>query len=121
MSTYDTERQRGAAENLLHSTRATDFITPKSPISRVFRDSTLRLAKRYPFARALVNSGRLSAPCRYDDSPLNTADTDRFTPLARPGSPCPDAAVTVGGSARWLLELLDGSFVLLVAGLPVPD
>ena len=120
-STYDTERQRGAAENLLHSTRATDFITPKSPISRVFRDSTLRLAKRYPFARAPVNSGRLSAPCRYDDSPLNTADTDRFTPLARPGSPCPDAAVTVGGSARWLLELLGGSFVLLVAGLPVPD
>jgi 3-(3-hydroxy-phenyl)propionate hydroxylase len=121
LSTYDTERQRGAAENLLHSTRATDFITPKSPISRVFRDSVLRLAKRYPFARALVNSGRLSAPCRYDESPLNTADSDRFTPLARPGSPCPDAAVAVDGKAGWLLEMLGGSFVLLVADLPVPD
>jgi len=120
LATYDTERQRGAAENLLHSTRATDFITPKSPVSRVFRDSVLRLAKRYPFARALVNSGRLSAPCRYDDSPLNTADSDRFTPLARPGSPCPDAAVGVAGNEGWLLEILGGSFVLLVAGLPVP-
>ena len=101
LSTYDTERQRGAAENLLHSTRATDFITPKSPISRVFRDSTLRLAKRYPFARALVNSGRLSAPCRYDDSPLNTADTDRFTPLARPGL----AVSRCSGYRRWLSAL----------------
>ncbi len=121
LSTYDTERQRGAAENLLHSTRATDFITPKSPISRVFRDSVLRLAKRYPFARALVNSGRLSTPCRYDDSPLNTPDEDRFTPLARPGSPCPDAPISVRGKSGWLLEQLGGSFVLLVAGLPVPD
>ena len=121
LSTYQAERQPAAAENLLHSTRATDFITPKSPISHVFRDSVLRLAKRYPFARALVNSGRLSSPCRYDDSPLNTPDTDRFAPLARPGSPCPDAAIAVGGKSGWLLELLGGSFVLLVAGLSVPD
>ena len=121
LSTYQAERQPAAAENLMHSTRATDFITPKSPISHVFRDSVLRLAKRYPFARALVNSGRLSSPCRYDDSPLNTADADRFTPLARPGSPCPDAAVVVDGKPGWLLEVLGGSFVLLVAGLPVPD
>ncbi|HTK97078.1 MAG TPA: FAD-dependent oxidoreductase [Pseudomonadales bacterium] len=121
LSTYDGERQRGAAENLLHSTRATDFITPKSPISRVLRDSVLRLAKRYPFARALVNSGRLSAPCRYDDSPLNTPDEDRFTSLARPGSPCPDAPISIDGHPGWLLEKLGGSFVLLVAGPAVPD
>ena len=120
LSTYDTERQRGAAENLLHSTRATDFITPKSAISRVFRDSVLLLAKRHPFARALINSGRLSSPCRYDDSPLNTPDSDSFTPLARPGSPCPDAAITVAGEAGWLLEMIGGRFVLLVAGVPVP-
>jgi len=121
LSTYDTERQHGAAENLLNSTRATDFITPKSTISRVFRDSVLLLAKRYPFARALLNSGRLSAPCRYDDSPLNTPDIDTFTPLARPGSPCPDAAISIAGKPGWLLEILGGRFVLLVSGLAVPD
>ena len=121
LSTYDTERQHGAAENLLNSTRATDFITPKSAMSRVFRDSVLLLAKRYPFARALVNSGRLSAPCRYDDSPLNTPDADAFTPLARPGSPCPDAAVSVAGKPGWLLEVLGGRFVLLVSDLRVPN
>jgi len=121
LGSYDVERQHGAAENLLNSTRATDFITPKSAISRVFRDATLQLSKRYPFARTLVNSGRLSAPCRYENSPLNTPDDAAFAPLARPGSPCPDAAVTRNGRAGWLLESFGGGFVLLVAGIDVPD
>ncbi|MGI9294490.1 MAG: FAD-dependent monooxygenase, partial [Pseudomonadales bacterium] len=58
LGTYDDERLMGANENILNSTRATDFITPKNHISRVFRDATLELAEHYPFARALVNSGR---------------------------------------------------------------
>ncbi|MCX7064957.1 MAG: FAD-dependent oxidoreductase, partial [Proteobacteria bacterium] len=75
----------------------------------------------YPFARALVNSGRLSVPCGYDDSPLNTPDVDDFSPLARPGSACPDAAMIGHGRAGWLLEELGGGFVLLVVGIEVPD
>jgi 3-(3-hydroxy-phenyl)propionate hydroxylase len=121
LATYDDERQHGARENLLNSTRATDFISPKSTISRVFRDSALLLAKRYPFARALVNSGRLSVPCRYDDSALNTPDQDGFTPAARPGSACADAAIMRHGRAGWLLESFGAGFVLLVAGIDVPD
>jgi len=120
LASYDVERQHGAAENLLNSTRATDFITPKSAISRVFRDATLQLSKRHPFARTLVNSGRLSAPCRYKDSPLNTADDATFAHVAQPGSVCPDAAVVHNGRAGWLLESLRGGFCLLVAGIAVP-
>ena len=48
--------------------------TPKSEMSRIFRDAVLKLAKDHPFARRLVNSGRLSVPARLDDSPLNTPD-----------------------------------------------
>ena len=33
LQTYDTERQHGARENILHSTRATDFMTPKNHIT----------------------------------------------------------------------------------------
>ena len=120
LASYDVERQHGAAENLLNSTRATDFITPKSAISRVFRDATLQLSKRHPFARTLVNSGRLSAPCRYEDSPLNTADDATFAHFAQPGSVCPDAAVVHNGRTGWLLESLHGGFCLLVAGIAVP-
>ena len=68
----NTERVYAADENILNSTRSTDFITPKSEASRAFRDATLELAKDCGFARRLVNSGRLSVPSTYRDSPLNT-------------------------------------------------
>jgi 3-(3-hydroxy-phenyl)propionate hydroxylase len=62
LDTYDDERVAAADENLRNSTRSTDFITPKSTVSRTFRDAVLALARRHPFARTLVNSGRLSVP-----------------------------------------------------------
>ena len=74
LDTYDAERVAAADENILNSTRATDFITPKSPVSRTFRDAVLALAKQHAFARRLVNSGRLSVPSILADSPLNTPD-----------------------------------------------
>ena len=35
LDSYDAERAHGADENILNSSRSTDFITPKSEISRV--------------------------------------------------------------------------------------
>jgi 3-(3-hydroxy-phenyl)propionate hydroxylase len=60
LDTYSEERVFAADENILNSTRSTDFITPKSRASRSFRNAILGLAKDHAFARALVNSGRLS-------------------------------------------------------------
>ncbi len=62
LATYGIEREFAADENIRNSTRATDFITPKSEVSRLFRDAVLDLARTQPFARTLVNSGRLSLP-----------------------------------------------------------
>src|SRR4029077_513986 len=39
LDSYGAEREYAADENIGHSTRATDFITPKSEISRLFRDA----------------------------------------------------------------------------------
>lgn len=116
LTTYNTERQHGAAENILNSTRATDFITPKSHISQVFRDVTLELAEKHPFARSLVNSGRLSMPCRYDHSPLNTPDVDGGPSELRPGSPIKDAPIRVSEESAWLLNQFGDGFVLLLDG-----
>ncbi|MCH4563123.1 FAD-dependent oxidoreductase [Halomonas sp. EGI 63088] len=116
LETYNTERQHGAAENILNSTRATDFITPKSRVSRLFRDTTLELAEQYPFARSLVNSGRLSMPCRYDDSPLNGPDAEGMPLDLRPGSPAKDAPIRLEGSDAWLLNQIGNRFVLLLDG-----
>ena len=65
LDSYHQERAQAADENLLHTTRSTDFIAPKSGISRVFRDSALALAETEPFARRLINSGRLSTATCY--------------------------------------------------------
>jgi 3-(3-hydroxy-phenyl)propionate hydroxylase len=108
LDTYDFERTRAADENILNSTRATDFITPKSTVSRMFRDAVLALAKDHAFARKLVNSGRLSVPAILHDSPLNTRDRDedfaRGPGTMMPGAPAADAPVT--GNRRQLAARL---------------
>ena len=113
LDTYASEREYAADENILNSTRATDFITPKSPVSRLFRDATLKLAKDYPFARRIVNSGRLSIPAVLSGSPLNTPDEkdDVFSCSMIPGAASADAPVKVDGKGAWFLNQIgSGAF-----------
>jgi len=120
LQTYGPEREYAADENILNSTRATDFITPKSEISRLFRDASLDLAREHDFARRIVNSGRLSVPTTLTGSPLNTPDTDAFAGKMVPGAPLTDAPVArADGKASWLLREAARDFTLLVFG-PVP-
>ncbi|NPT57903.1 FAD-dependent oxidoreductase [Paraburkholderia elongata] len=110
LDTYASEREFAADENIRNSTRSTDFITPKSPVSRVFRDAVLKLARHHPFARQLTNSGRLSVPAVLRDSPLNTSDSDSFEGLMVPGASCLDAPVHAAGQPAWLLQQLGQQF-----------
>jgi len=120
LATYGPEREYAADENILNSTRATDFITPKSEISRLFRDATLDLAREHDFARRIVNSGRLSVPATLHGSSLNTPDMDNFAGKMVPGAPLTDAPVQrADGTASWLLRETADDFTLLVFG-PVP-
>lgn len=118
LDSYDTERRQAADENILNSTRSTEFITPKSRMSRVFRDAVLDLAQEHAFARPLVNSGRLSLPSVYDGSGLNDEDALPGGPArTRPGAPCPDAPLTGG----YLLDMLGGDFALLTVNAEAPE
>lgn len=114
LDTYATEREYAADENILNSTRSTDFITPKSAVSRVFRDAVLSLARHHDFARRLVNSGRLSVPAVLRESTLNTPDRDRFEYGLAPGTACVDAPVLRDGTQDWLLAHIGGQFTVLV-------
>jgi 3-(3-hydroxy-phenyl)propionate hydroxylase len=121
LDSYAQEREFAADENILNSTRATDFITPKSEISHLFRDAVLDLARDHPFARRLVNSGRLSVPSTLLGSALNTPDCDEFAGAMVPGAPASDAPLQLGGASTWLLRQLAappalGGFTLLVFG-----
>ena len=119
LDTYAREREAAADENIRHSTRATDFITPKSAASRLYRDAVLALAKTQPFARTLVNSGRLSTPATLQGSLLNTPDTDAFAGAMEPGAAAADARVTrADGRDDWLLRHLGAGFTAIVAHEP---
>ena len=118
MDSYDEERRYGADENILNSTRATDFITPKTRISHMFRNAVLDLAHDNAFARPLVNSGRLSVPCTYDGLSLNGPDDLPGGPArTRVGSACPDAPLGDG----FLLSRLGGRFQLLTIDAEAPE
>jgi len=111
INSYDDERIYGAKENVMNSSRSTDFMTPKSEVSLAFRNATLELARDFEFARTFVNPGRLSTPCTLDGSPLNTEDEDKFSDKQRPGSPCLDAPILINGEQAWFLNQLGERFV----------
>ncbi|MFZ5609849.1 MAG: FAD-dependent oxidoreductase [Pseudomonadota bacterium] len=110
LESYNEERLFAARENILHSTRATNFMTPKTKASRAIRDTVLHMAREAPFARALINPGRLSVPAHFADSPLNTPDEDIFDCRLAPGSPASDAPLGAG----WFLASLGDAFTAVV-------
>jgi 3-(3-hydroxy-phenyl)propionate hydroxylase len=112
LDTYATEREFGADENILNSSRATDFMTPKSKVSKTFRNAVLDLAGRHAFARPIVNSGRLSVPCTYDGFDFFGPDALSGPKVTRPGATCPDAPVKEG----YLLDHLNSGFHILSIG-----
>jgi len=121
LDTYALDRQFAADENIMNSTRSTDFITPKSRTSKTFRNQVLALARHYPFARKLVNSGRLSMPSFLTSSLLNTPDADAFEGNMVPGAPMDDAPVQVAGQDAWLLDQVGNRFACLLFADAVPS
>lgn len=115
LASYDAERGMACDENILHATRATNFMTPKSPIETLFRDEVLRLAADHPFARKLINSGRLSQPCVLQPSPLNSGAGAQLSL----GSPLIDAPLNGPDGSCWLIDVVPPNFCLLHIG-PAP-
>ncbi len=117
LDSYHEERKQGALENILNSSRTADFLTPRSYAHHLFRDAVLDLAESYDFARPMVNSGRLSVPCIYDQSPLNGPDELEGGPSCnRPGSACTDAPL----KGSFLLDRLGGRFTILTIDVDAP-
>ena len=118
LDSYDEERIFATDENIRNSTRATDFITPKSTISKIFRNAVLDLAEENDFARPFVNSGRLSVPAFLDHSSLNSEDGLPDSPSrSRPGAVCPDAPL----DGDYLLDRIGDRFAILAIGTDVPE
>lgn len=65
LDTYDAERRPAAAQNLEVTSRSARFLAPRSPAEHRMRRAVVALASRHPFARALVNTGRMSVANAY--------------------------------------------------------
>ncbi|WP_439149908.1 FAD-dependent oxidoreductase [Sulfitobacter sp.] len=118
IESYNVERVHGSAENILNSSRATNFMTPKTPIEALFRDAVLTLAAAHPFARKLINSGRLSKPC---DLSVSSLQTPGDAPI-RPGFSMTDAPLAGPDGPTWLTDVAQGAFTLLTASTKaLPD
>ena len=122
LESYDSERTAAAIENIGYSTRATDFIAPRSEAERVLRNAVLALASTCDFAKRMVNSGRLSTATAYPSSPLSTPDDVTWEGGPSPGTVVPDVPLeNATGQRRFLSEILPSRFVLLGAGPVTAD
>jgi 3-(3-hydroxy-phenyl)propionate hydroxylase len=70
LDSYDAERQPAARQNLEVTSRSARFLAPRSPAEHTLRRAVVSLAARHPFARTLVNTGRMSVANDYPPAPL---------------------------------------------------
>ncbi|HEU5471562.1 MAG TPA: FAD-dependent monooxygenase [Actinophytocola sp.] len=134
LDSYDHERGAAAAENLRVTGRTMRFLVPRTEAERAHRTAVLERSVHDPAARAEIDSGKLSEPFWYLDSPLTTpadpvelAGFPTAPGVARPPLPgvlCPD--LPCSGGAR-LRSVLGTGFTVLagsragVGGVAVPD
>ena len=69
LDTYDAERRPAAVENLRVTIRSARFLAPRTPAEHTMRRAVVALASRHAFARALVNTGRMSVANAYPAAP----------------------------------------------------
>ena len=90
-------------------------MSPDSDVEMAFRNAVLGLSVNTPFARRLVNAGRLSLPCQLGHSSLTNYDKDGFDVQITLGAPCLYAPlVSKDGEHVWLMNQLGNQFTLLV-------
>ncbi len=73
LQSYHPERHEAATTNVQVTNRTARFLRPADGVERLFRTAAIGLAKQHPFARALVNTGRMAVANPYAASPLTDA------------------------------------------------
>lgn len=68
LDSYHEERHEAARQNVLVTNRTARFLRPADGAERVFRTAALTLARQHPFARQLVNTGRMAVANPYTRS-----------------------------------------------------
>jgi 3-(3-hydroxy-phenyl)propionate hydroxylase len=115
LDSFNDERLEAARENVRVTHRTARFLRPADGIERVFRNAAIGLAKQFPFARPMVNTGRMAVANPYSSSGACT-----YTPGSAAGQSVQNVRFTwADGSAGTVNRLLDwahGDLLLLVFG-----
>lgn len=73
LDSYHAERRPAAQFNIMTTRRTARYLQPESPAEKILRDAAISLAKEFPFARQLCNTGRLSNSFIYGKPPSSKA------------------------------------------------
>ncbi len=68
LDSYNDERLEAAQQNVLVTNRTARFLRPADGVERTFRHAAIGLARRFPFARQLINTGRMAVANSYTRS-----------------------------------------------------
>ncbi len=68
LDSYHEERHEAAVHNVRVTQRTARFLRPAEGMERMFRSAAIGLARQYPFARALINTGRMAVANSYTQS-----------------------------------------------------
>lgn len=113
LASYSDERVFAARENLRHSMKSTEFMSPPSFGFQLMQKAVLTLAPSHPELRSLINP-RQSSAIDYVDSSLNAMDDSKmFSAGPGPGSPlieCPIILLNAEKRAAFLSETLTHGF-----------
>ena len=114
LDTYDSERREGAEHNVLVTNRTARFLSPRSPAERMIRNAVIDLARRHPFARSLVNTGRMSVASTYTRSALaEAALRQRSVDAAGAGRPLQNVALDGYGDLVSLVRVHEGRLLAI--------
>ena len=115
LESYDDERLEAAQQNVLVTNRTARFLRPADGVERLFRNAAIGLAKKHPFARTLMNTGRMAVA-----NPYSRSRACSYAEGSAAGQSVQNVALRwADGSAGCVNELLNwaaGDLLLLAFG-----
>ncbi|AOF86915.1 FAD binding domain protein [Hydrogenophaga sp. RAC07] len=115
LDSYNDERLDAAQQNVCVTNRTARFLRPTDGTERLFRQAAIGLAKQHPFARALINTGRMAVANPYARSRACT-----YAPASAAGQSVQNVgfewADGTRGDVNDLLNWAHGDLLVLVFG-----
>jgi len=115
LDSYNDERLEAAQQNVCVTNRTARFLRPADGTERLFRQAAIGLAKQYPFARSLINTGRMAVANPYSHSSACT-----YAPGSAAGQSVQNVRFAWADGTRGCInDLLDwtaGDLLVLVFG-----